>query len=188
MKTLAKLSSLTLLPFAMLACGDDSMEVPDEELEVISRVTATLTPMGGGTAVEAVWDDPDGDGGMAPTIGPMMLAADMTYTMTLKIENALETPAEDITVEVQEEAEDHQLFFTVTEANLTVAYADMESTYVMNMGDDLPVGLRSTVVTTAASSGTLQIQLNHQPMLKSATSDINTGEIDFSINFPVTIQ
>lgn len=181
------LYGLLMVSAGMMACGDDEPANVDEE--VISRVTATFTPAMG-NAITAVFNDPDGDGGMAPTIDSVTLTAGATYTLTLMFENALETPAEDITAEILEEAEEHQIFFLgdAVGSVLTVAYADKESDYATNSGDDLPVGIKSTVMATTAGTGTLQVVLAHQPDLKTATSDQNTGSVDVSIDFPVTVQ
>ncbi|MEL6188263.1 MAG: hypothetical protein AAFU79_26860 [Myxococcota bacterium] len=186
------LCGLALAATGMMACGDDDadmMEPGGDDVEVISRVTTTFTPSMGAT-VTAVFDDPDGDGGMAPTVDSVTLAANTTYELTLRIENALENPIENITEEIEEEAGDHQVFFlgdAVTSNLLMVSYADTEADYPPNTGT-LPVGLRSTVVTSSTGMGTLKIVLAHQPMLKTETSDQNVGDVDFDIDWAVTVQ
>ena len=115
------------LPFAALcmslslaACsesegdGDDHGDHDDHddddghhESEVISRITLTFTPDDGSADIVASFDDPDGDGGMSGTSEPITLTSGVTYTMTVQFLNAIEDPAEDITEEVREEAEEH---------------------------------------------------------------------------------
>ena len=82
---------------ATAACSDDAT-TPSEQ-EVITTVTLTFTPTGGGTPVVAAYDDPDGDGGAAPTIDSLGLVAGTSYATTVRFQNKLETPAEEITDE-----------------------------------------------------------------------------------------
>lgn len=188
------------LGFGLVACGDDEPAPVDCEAtpedpaclgeeEVISRVTLTFTPAMG-SPITAVFNDPDGEGGMAPTIDPITLMNGETYTLELMFENALETPAEDITEEIREEAEEHQVFFlgSAVGAQVMVAYADVESDYAMNSGEDLPVGIRATVTTAATGSGVFNVILAHQPGVKTATSDQDSGSQDVNIDFQLTVQ
>ena len=189
---LSRFSTAILLSALAVGCGDDDPnDMGDEELEVISRVTLTLTPVAGGADVTAVFNDPDGSG-MMSTVGTLNLTTSSTYTMSIVLENALETPVEDITEEIRAEAEDHQFFFlgsAVMTSLVQVEYGDSESTYnLMQMGPDLPVGLTSTVTTSStAGTGVLNIILAHQPGLKTATSNESVGDQDFNIDFPVVI-
>jgi hypothetical protein len=64
--------SLAVVLLAASACGSDDGHSHNEE-EVINTVTLTFTPSGGGAAITAAYDDPDGDGGEAPTIDPIGL-------------------------------------------------------------------------------------------------------------------
>lgn len=167
------------------ACEKDDPDIPNEE-ELITTLIYTLTPDGGGTAVEFRFTDLDGDGGDAPVISNGTLAANTTYSGAVTLLNEAETPAENITEEVEEEDEEHQLFFTVTTANATVAYVDADA-------DGNPVGLATTLTTTGASTGTLMVTLRHEPD-KAATGvsggDIANagGETDIEVIFDVTIQ
>ncbi len=184
--TLKKLWALPLLAgIALTSCNTDDPEIPNEE-ELITTLIYTLTPDGGGTAVEFRFTDLDGDGGDAPVISNGTLAANTTYSGALTLLNEAETPAEDITEEVEAEDEEHQLFFTVTTANATVTYADADT-------DGNPVGLATTLTTTGASTGTLMVTLRHEPNKAAAGvsgGDITNagGETDIEVIFDVTIQ
>ena len=169
----------------LTSCDKDDPDVPNEE-ELITTLIYTLTPDGGGTAVEFRFTDLDGDGGDAPVISNGTLAANTTYSGAVTLLNEAETPAEDISEEVEEEDEEHQLFFTVTTANATVAYADADA-------DGNPVGLATTLTTTGASTGTLMVTLRHEPNKAAAgvsTGDITNagGETDIEVTFDVTVQ
>ena len=197
--TFALTSLLSLSTLA--ACGDDGAE-PDDN-EVITTVALSFAPMGGGAAVTAAFDDPDGDGGAAPTIDDIALTAGTTYTLTVRFQNKLEDPPEEITDEVRDEGFQHQLFFTGTAVNgpasaqpaapLTHTYADMDS-------NGLPVGLTDTIV-AARGGGQLTVTLRHMPevngqAVKTATAadDVKRGgfaaiggSTDVQVDFDVTV-
>ena len=202
MKTTRKLT-LLLLSGALLtlhsACGDvDEPNTQQDEQEIITTLKVTFTPMGGGAAVIAQLKDADGEGGAAPVITNPTLAAATTYTVTLEVlnETVPSTDEEfDITKEIKEEAQEHQFYFTGDALGglLTHAYADKESDYTENTGSDLPVGLKSTITTSAAGAGKLIITLKHQPPVndkevKTDSSTINDGGTDIEATFEVTVQ
>lgn len=149
----------------LAACGhDDDDPIGGNEGEVISTVELSFTPTSGGTATIVRFDDPDGDGGQAPTIDDLVLAPG-DYDLALRFENGLESPPEDITVEVSDESSEHQLFFTGSAVdgpatdNLGAAllhqYADQDD-------NGFPVGLQNTVV-ARQGQGELVVTLRHLP-------------------------
>lgn len=160
MRTIA-LSTL-LLSFA--ACGGHDGGSDNAE-ELITTVRLHFAPQGGGTAVDAAFTDLDGDGGDPPTIDSIGLVAGTTYDVTVRFLNELEAPPEEITDEVRDEGDQHQVFFTGTAvdgpasehagAPLTQAYADMDV-------NGLPIGLTNTFV-AAAGAGQLTLTLRHMP-------------------------
>ena len=184
MKTLKLLLPVVGL-FLFTACNDDEATPPNEE-EVITTLIMTFTPDGGGAAVAFTFQDLDGDGGNAPTTITAPLAANTTYNTTVTFLNETETPAEDITEEVKEEDEEHQVFYGITGANLTVAYADADA-------DTNPVGVETVVTTGDASTGTLNVVLRHEPDKNAAgvsDGDITNagGSSDIDVTFDVDIQ
>jgi hypothetical protein len=110
------------------------------------------------------------------------LARGVTYTGTVKFENRLANPVEDITKEVQEESNEHRVFFTVTGTGVTVTTTDVD-------GQNRPLGLRfSKVVGGTATAGTTRVVLCHYddaPKVASATSC--SGETDIDVSFAFTI-
>ncbi|MEZ4450839.1 MAG: hypothetical protein R3B09_15270 [Nannocystaceae bacterium] len=171
---------------ALTSCENHEDDHDDNhENEVISRVVLTFTPTSGGAPLTYQFNDPDGDGGVSGTADRIELADGMEYTLALRFENALETPPEDITSEIKEEAEQHFIFIlgdvagpasTPTQALVTQAYADLESDYGDNaVGDDLPVGLTNTISATALGQGTLRIMLRHLPPLNDQPQ--KTGDL-----------
>lgn len=200
--SILKLSYCALGLVAVVACSDDDGGTQNEN-EVITTVTLSFAPMGGGAAVTAAFDDPDGDGGGAPVIDPINLAAGTMYTATVRFQNKLETPPEEITEEVTDESDQHQIFFTGTAVNgpasnqpgapLTHAYADTDA-------NGLPIGLSNTI-TAATGTGQLTLTLRHLPpvndtpaktaalamQVQSGGFAALAGETDAQVNFTVTV-
>ena len=166
------------------ACDDEPVVVNEEEL--ITTLSYTLTPVGGGTTVVLSFKDLDGDGGNAPVITGGTLVAGVTYTGSLNLLNESENPAESITEEIEAEDEEHQCFFEVTGANAIIGYADQDA-------DGNPVGLATTLTTGAASTGTLKVTLRHEPNksasgVKEGLIANAGGETDIEVSFPITVQ
>lgn len=169
---------------SLAACGESST-APGGESEVISRVTLTLTPSNGGAALTTYIDDSDGNGPTAPSaqVAVPALVRGVTYTGTVKFENRLKTPAEDITTEVQAEANEHRVFYTITSGSgVTITTTDVD-------GQNRPLGLRfSKAVAAGATAGAVRVVLCHYdsaPKVASATTC--TGETDIDLPFAFTI-
>jgi hypothetical protein len=172
-------ATLLVVSLGLAACGGDDDATTDggNENEVITTVTLTFTPEAGGAPVTASFNDPDGDGGGAPTVDPVVLADGTTYTLAVVFENRLEEPPEDITEEVSDESDEHQIFFTGSAvdgpasdqpgAPLTHAYADEDA-------NGLPIGLESSVV-AAAGAGELTVTLRHLPPVNDTA--VKTAEL-----------
>ena len=172
--------------FFLTSCGDDEDPDIENEQEVITTLSYTLTPDGGGTAVVLNFTDLDGDGGNAPVITGGTLAANTTYTGSMELLNETEDPAEDVTVEIAEEDDEHQFFFSTTVAGLSVGYTDQDD-------DGNPIGLASSLTTGAAGTGNLTVILRHEPNKDGAgvsDGDIAEagGETDIEVTFPIDVQ
>ena len=184
MKGWQQVATMAVMTGSMVlaGCGDSSTE-PGGESEVISRVTLTLAPSSG-AALTSYIDDADGKGPQAPSaqVGALALAKGVTYTGTVKFENRLKSPAEDITAEVQAEANEHRVFYTVTGSGVTITTTDVD-------GQNRPLGLRfSTAVGSTATAGTLRVVLCHYDgVAKTAAATSCTGETDVDLAFTYTI-
>ncbi|WP_237275713.1 type 1 periplasmic binding fold superfamily protein [Tenacibaculum ovolyticum] len=186
MKNIKLLAALFISTLAITSCSDDT-PVPVHEEEVITTMTIELTPNGGGDKVTILSDDKDGEGPTAPEVTGGNLTANTTYNAVIKLENKLESPAENITLEVAEEADEHQFFYSANGVSGTFAYAGN------NDANGNPVGINFTVTTGDAGTGTYVVTLRHEPS-KSATGvkegDITNagGETDIQVTFPITVQ
>ncbi len=170
--------------FAFSCKKDDHNHTNESEL--ITTLRYTLVPASGGAPIVLTFKDLDGDGGNAPMITNGTLAANTVYNGTLELLNESKTPAENIGNEIQGESTEHQFFYVLTGANLTVKYADQDT-------KGKPLGLKTQLSTQQASAGKLQIVLRHEPN-KDAANVANGlitnagGETDIEVSFDITIR
>nr|WP_299344496.1 GTP cyclohydrolase [Allomuricauda sp.] len=205
MKTIEKIINFRLLAilfagFAIISCSDDD-DAPEEENEeeVITSVTLLFTNDADATdIVTATAVDPDGLGSAELQVQDEIdLAVDTQYTLTFAILNTLETPAEDIGEEIEEEDDEHQIFFGFTTDAFdspTGSGNISPSTGSINYNDQddnmNPVGLSTTWTTpvTATTGGTFTVRLQHQPDIKTSTTGSEDGDSDFDLEFVLNIQ
>ena len=124
---------------------------------------------------------PDGDG-VDIAIDTLFLQTGTTYTGSITFEDAIN--GEDITGEVREEGNEHQVFYVFgggLETLVTLNAADED-------GNGLPIGLEfeAQVTTRTPATGTLNVVLSHfdeSPKDGEARSD----ESDVDLVFPVSI-
>lgn len=187
---IAGIALIAMLSFSSCS-NDDDDNTPVNEEELITTVTAVYTPQGGGTAVTLKFKDMDGDGAAAPVVtvsGPF--AKNTTYNGVVTFLNETESPAEDITLEIVSEGDEHQLFYQKTGTLNAFTYGTAPSNFDVN---GKVIGLQSVFTTTAEAAGNLTITLIHEPN-KSGTNvaagDITNaaGSTDAKVTFPVTVQ
>ena len=156
-------------------------DTPDEEQELITTLKIVATNSTNAADVRTfVFKDTDGAGGNEPSIDNIALAANEVYNVAIEVLDESKTPAENITAEIAEEKNDHQLFFVPSVGlNLTNTYQDADD-------NNLPVGLATKFTTGAVSTGILTVTLKHQPGTKN--NNIATGETDVQVNFSTVIQ
>ncbi len=174
---------MTVLMFS--ACEKDD-PVPVNEEEVITTVNYYLTPVNGGDVITLSFQDLDGEGGNGANVTGGTLAANETYMGRLELLNETESPAEDITEEIEEEDADHQFFFQSDIPTLAISYNDQDA-------NGNPVGLNTTVTTGAAASGEITITLRHEPDkagIGVVEGDITNagGETDIEVTIQVNVQ
>jgi hypothetical protein len=189
------MKNFKLIPFALVAlfafnsCSKDDNVQPVNEEEVITTVTLTLTPEVGGTPVILTSRDLDGDGPNAPVITSTgNFTVSTTYNGVVSLLNELTTPVDNISVEVEEEGDEHQFFFS-TSGSLsgTFAYADQDIN-----GDSIGLSFKFTP-SANAQSGNLTVILKHEPNKTAegvAAGNIANagGETDLQVSFPVIVE
>ncbi|MDG1263069.1 MAG: type 1 periplasmic binding fold superfamily protein [Flavobacteriaceae bacterium] len=173
----------TTLLFVSCSKDDDSTPEPVNEEEVITTLTATLVPAGQGTTITLKSQDLDGDGPNAPVITVSgNLSAGVIYNGTIELLNEMESPAEDITEEVEEEDLDHQFFYTIGSG------LDVTTSYENNDSEGNPLGTEFTLVAGAASSGALTFTLRHEPTKPNTGLDDAGGETDIAVTFNLIVE
>lgn len=182
-----KLMMIAVLAMTFAACSSDDPE-PENPEEVITTINVTFTNTAdAANVVTGTFQDLDGPGGNAPTITHPTLRASATYTVTIRFLNEQENPAENVTEEIADEDEEHQIFYVSgTGLNATYAYGDQDA-------DGNPIGLTGTLTTGAASTGDLVVSLVHEPVKTaagvSAGDPTNVGgETEAQVTLNVTIQ
>jgi hypothetical protein len=150
---------LLLSTLILSSCSnDDDNPTPVNEEEIITTVSLTLSD-GNGNTVLFKSQDLDGDGPNAPEITTQgNIMASTLYTGSVQFLNELESPAEDITIEVIEEATEHQVFYTLTgNSGSTVTYTDNDS-------NGNPIGVAITFNSGNVGTGNaLTLTLRHEP-------------------------
>ena len=186
MKNLKLIALLVIPTLFSTSCSND--DAPVNEEEVITTVRVTL--VGGGQTIILESKDLDGDGPNDPVLTPIgggALVAGTTYTGSTEFLNELEDPAEDITVEVEEEGADHQVFYQIPSSVGTVTYTDTDA-------NGRPIGLNFTLAAgTSGATGTLTVTLKHLPNKTAtgvATGDITNagGNTDAEVTFSLAVN
>ena len=183
MKTMKNISFYALLSIAMIGCSDDDTapEVINDE-ELITTVILTLTPDSGDQVVLTTVDL-DGDGPDEPVTTVVGNFSENTiYDGTVAFLDESGEEVEDITQEVIEEADEHQVFYTISEGlNIQTTYEDQDT-----QGNHL--GVQITLSTGAASEGSLTVTLRHEPVKPNDGLESAGGETDITTSFDVTIE
>jgi hypothetical protein len=184
MKTNMLISTLALA-MLLAACKKDENEVAtpateQNEEEVITTLEVHLYRLDGtGDTAVFAFRDIDGPGGADPQpIDTIHLANETGYGCFLKLWNESVNPAEDMTIEILNESDEHLFCFSPNSADLSIVCTDSDGTF--------EIGLQSAWTTGAASQGELAIVLKHQPGIKNGSCD--PGETDIEVSFPVHIE
>lgn len=187
--TTQSLKFLAMSAFAVVisSCSDDdnsTIQTPVNEEETITTITTTL--VNGAETITLTSRDLDGDGPNAPTITVSgNLKANTTYTGNVKFLNELVTPVDNLTEEIHEEGDEHQLFFQVPAALGIFTYTDADV-------NGKPIGLEFSYATGNAANGNLIVTLIHEPNKSAdgvATGNITNagGATDAQVVYPIVI-
>lgn len=177
-----------LITFSILlnACSsDDDIPMLINEEEVITTVIATFTNVN--QTITLTSFDEDGDGPLQPeiTVSGNFLAGE-TYTGNLRFVNQSIVPNEEITEEILEEGDEHQIFYHQNGLG-TFTYSDQDV-------NGNPIGLSfSFTANPTPVSGNLTISLIHEPdKTAEGVADGNPqnagGSTDAEVVFPIVIE
>ena len=188
-------SLLTLVVFstAITGCGEVEPPAPENEEEIINKVTLSFSPINGGVTLAFTAFDPDGQGPDPIEIDNIVLEEETIYELELKLEDTFTDS--DITPEIRNEGDAHQFFFgwsdglfdspqgdgNIENRKDPVNYKDVDV-------NGLPIGLETEWHTKNKGTGTLRVLLKHQPNIKSENSTAQDGATDSDITFNVGID
>lgn len=154
--------------------------------EFVTTVKLELINNASNDTVIAIWRDltPEDSNPADTSLAVLNLKENSTYKATLYLLDETKTPAEDITEEIKERANYHQLFYFPSNnlgANLLVNVTDSDTN-----SPPLPLGVTSNFITNSAASGKVNVILKHQPNVKNGT--FAPGSTDIDVNFQVNIS
>ena len=157
---------IPLLILFILGCGDvEDNHDHDHENEVITTVVLSFIDSDGGDAQTFAWADPENDG--SPVVDNIALVDGSSYSVSVAFLNELEEPAEDLTEEIADESDEHQIFFTGTAVQGPATGTNTEAVVEHSYNDDdsggLPIGLENLFATLGTGSGELVLTLRHLP-------------------------
>jgi hypothetical protein len=190
MRTLLR-KALAMVALVLVFTGCKKEEEPeapapaDPVPAVITTVVLTFTDPETSEVFEMRSVDTDGDGGNAPTITADALPGGRAYSLTVTVLDQAQSPTVDVTPRILAQAAEHQFFFAVQAAALTISYSDQDP-------GGRPVGLTNLAITGAAGSGTLTVTLRQGPDKEAAgvaAGDMTNagGETKAEVVFPVII-
>jgi hypothetical protein len=179
--TIKLLAILFISSLTFTACSDNEEDDHDHEEELITTVTYTLT--NGNDTVTLKFKDIDGEGGADGTYTVSgALSANTTYTGSIELLNETESPAEDITEEVEEEGDEHEFFYSSTISDLTVSKTDVDS-------NGNSIGIATSLATLDAGTGTLTVILKHEPTKPNdGTANGAGGSTDVEVTFSIEVE
>jgi len=178
-------NKFTLMLFASIALTNlfiscDKDEDPEliEEQELITTVVLNITS--DGAANQTVrWNM---DTNQTPTIS---LQANQQYQVSVSfLDESDPADTEDITEEVKEEADEHQVFYE---------FSGVSISYTSGQGDvsdsaNNPLYVNSIWTASSAGTGTARVYLIHEPTTKTSTSRGGFGgETDVEVDFTVVV-
>ncbi|WP_396600507.1 type 1 periplasmic binding fold superfamily protein [Algibacter sp. R77976] len=183
LNTIKLLTLFFVSSLALVSCSsdDDHDDDHDHEEELITTVIYTLT--NGNDVVTLEFQDLDGDGGAdGTTTVSGSLSANTMYSGEIQLLNETESPAEDITEEVEEEGDEHEFFITSTISDIVITKNDTDA-------DGNPIGIESTFSTGDAGTGSLTIVLKHEPTKPNdGTSSSAGGSTDVEVTFAIVVE
>ena len=159
--------------------GGTTPPPPNEEELITSAIISFVDTAGIQPSVQYAFRDPDGDGGNTPTQhDTIRLVANTYYNATIQLLNESVTPAEDITLEVQQEDDEHLFCYAPSNTNIVIDRTDSDGVY--------EVGIATFWSTGAVATGTTTVTLKHQPDVKDGTCA--PGDTDVEITFVTEVH
>lgn len=178
-----KNTGIVMMLLALMgACKDEVSPInpPQNATELITTMQLVMKDSATGEIKTFAFKDPDGEGGNSPTqFDTITLKSGSVYNCELILLDESKSTADTISNEVQEEADEHLVFYDVAGAAVNISITDKDS-------KQLPLGLRSIWRTAQIGQGTVTVQLKHQPGQKDGSRA--PGETDAMVSYPIKIE
>ncbi len=111
----------------------------------------------------------------------LTLKANSTYNVQVLFLDETKIPVGNVTTDIYDRRNYHLVCFETSGENLTVTRTDLDTN-----NPPLEIGLQDKFVTGAAGTGTLNMQLRHQPNAKNG--DCAPGSSDVDVTYNITVQ
>jgi len=165
---------------SFVSCSDDDDPTPVNEEEVITEVKLTFTN-NANTSEKVVLTNtaPDGQDGTSTNTKSGNFTVGATYSLELSLLNGTEDVLDE---DIIPEADEHFFIYAVSGINLTMT----RDTDDEDGADGSKLGLKTTWVAGAASTGNIRIQLVHQPATTDDSDNFGSatgGSDDLNITF-----
>ena len=167
-----------LLSLLIISCSKDDPEPINEE-ELITTVQLTFKSPGI-TDQTVRWQEGSNNSDI------ISLAANTQYEVEIIfLDESDPSDIEDITEEVKEEADEHQVFYQFSQLNISL---EQSSSDTLDSNQN-PLFVNSLWNTSEVGTGTVRVYLIHEPVTKSSsTRDGFAGETDVTVDFPIIIE
>ena len=181
MKKLINLNySFTFLLVALflVSCSKDSTPEVIEEQELITTVTLEITAANQPTqSIRWKVDETNNN--------TVSLKANTDYEVSIGfLDESDPGDVEDITEEVREEADEHQVFYEFSNVSVSYSISDTDTLD----GDGNPVFIKSIWNASTTGSGIIRAYLIHEPTTKNSSTRAGFGgETDVEIDIPITV-
>ena len=173
-----------LFTILLASCSKDN-ETPEavNEEELITTLNVTLVPASEGNTIILTTRDLDGDGPNEPVVTVSSnLTAGVAYNGTIELLDETKSPADNITEEVEEEADEHQFFYTIGSGlDVTATATNLDS-------EGNLLGTEFELTANTASSGSLTFTLRHEPTKPNDGLSSAGGETDIAATFSITVE
>jgi len=174
--------ALIVLVVGLQGCKESATSPQNVDHDGVTTVTLTLTNMATLSTQSYVWEDLDGVGGSAPNrIDTITVAADSVYQGSLAFENRKASPPVNITIDVLNDRNNHQVFYAISGATATITTTDLD-------GRNLPLGLKTNWTSLKKSLGALAVSLSHYPDSTTKKGTNPSSETDVDVVMPLTIR
>ena len=167
-----------LLSLLIFSCSKEDPEPINEE-ELITTVQLTFKSPGI-TDQTVRWQEGSNNSDI------ISLAANTQYEVEIIfLDESDPSDIEDITEEVKEEADEHQVFYQFSQLNISL---EQSSSDTLDSNQN-PLFVNSLWNTSEVGTGTVRVYLIHEPVTKSSsTRDGFAGETDVTVDFPIIIE